>query len=344
MRVLAMVHAYPPAHNAGAELTMQALLEHLAGRGHVVDVLLSRPTPFGDYERNGVRVHAFTGDDDPLVLINQGTVDVIITHLENTTRAAVLGDLNAIPTVHVLHNTDNFGKHCLRRGRSDLAIFNSDWMREDYAAWFERADLPFPHHETMHPAVFGEAYKSNKGDRNTITLINLWEGKGGDLFWELARRLPDKNFLGVEGAYGEQVIHEGYLADETYEHVRIFKHMKPSMMKGVYGMTKILLMPSRYESYGRVAVEASFSGIPTIAHPTPGLREALGDDGTFVDRDDTDGWVAAIKRLSTPRGFAKASKSAQNVAARQTPTEDLTRVCNAIEEAAGGYYARASRT
>lgn len=331
-----MIHAYPPAHNAGAELTMQALLEHLVDRGHSVDVQLSAPTPLGDYTRNQVRVHSPRGNADPLVHINRG-VDVILTHLENTTRAAVLGEIHGIPTVHVLHNTDDFGKHCLRRGRSDLAVFNTEWMAEDFATWFANAGLKLPPQVMMHPAVFGEAYRANPiKDTRQITLINLWEGKGGDLFWELAKRLPGKEFLGVTGAYGEQVTGD-------LPNVEVVPHQPPDSMQRVYAWTKILLMPSRYESYGRVAVEASFSGIPTIAHPTPGLLEALGDGGTFCDREDPDAWVAAIKRLSTPKGYAKASKAALAVAARQTPTEDLDRVCNAIEEAAGGYFALARR-
>jgi glycosyltransferase involved in cell wall biosynthesis len=57
------------------------------------------------------------------------------------------------------------------------------------------------------------------------------------------------------------------------------------------------MVPSVHESCGMAAVEALASGIPVIAHPTPGLREALGDAGTFVDRPDVRGWVAAIREL-----------------------------------------------
>jgi glycosyltransferase involved in cell wall biosynthesis len=65
----------------------------------------------------------------------------------------------------------------------------------------------------------------------------------------------------------------------------------------VWAQTRVLMVPSVHESYGMAAVEALASGIPVIAHPTPGLREALGDAGTFVDRADVRAWVAAIKEL-----------------------------------------------
>lgn len=345
MRVLAMAHAYPPHHNGGAEMTLAVVLEHLASRGHTVDVLLNRdPTlapaglphansqaPTSDYTRNGVNVHLPHGTADPFRWLDSGTdlfPDVMISHLENTTRAAILADMYKIPMVHMLHNTTDHAKHCLRRGRSDLAIFNTHWMAEDYARWFKWMDLRLPPSVVIHPPVFTDRYTTTPGKK--ITLINLFEPKGGKLFWELARRLPQREFLGVTGAYGDQV-DEGPL-----DNVTVARHTPPDLMKLVYGQTKVLLMPSSYESYGRTAIEASASGIPVIAHPTPGLREALGPDGIFCDRTDPDAWVAALRRLWTPKGYAASSRRALTVAARQNPLADLDLVCDRIEGAAHG--------
>jgi hypothetical protein len=55
-------------------------------------------------------------------------------------------------------------------------------------------------------------------------------------------------------------------------------------------------------------MEAAASGIPTICHPTPGLRECLGTAGIYVDRDDLDGYVAALKKLDRARSYAAASR------------------------------------
>jgi glycosyltransferase involved in cell wall biosynthesis len=69
-------------------------------------------------------------------------------------------------------------------------------------------------------------------------------------------------------------------------------------MRGdVWAKTRILLARSLYESYGMAAVEALASGIPVIAHPTPGLREALGDAALFLDRQDVLAWAVAIEEL-----------------------------------------------
>jgi len=109
------------------------------------------------------------------------------------------------------------------------------------------------------------------------------------MFYELAARNPDIQFLGVKGGYGEQMIED--LPNVTIqENTTIFGD-------DVYSRTKVLLMPSKYESFGRTAIEAAASGIPTIAHPTPGLIESLGDGGLFCDRTDVDLWDKTLKEL-----------------------------------------------
>jgi hypothetical protein len=75
-------------------------------------------------------------------------------------------------------------------------------------------------------------------------------------------------------------------------------------------------MPSSYESWGRVAIEAACSGIPTIAHPTDGLLEALGPAGIFVDRRKTRQWQAELERLDDPDQYAKASVASEGAGPR----------------------------
>lgn len=340
MRVLAMVHAYPPHHNAGGEMTMHALLRRLAERGHDVHVLLSSSDPaiVRDYEFEGIKVHRRVGVDDPIPFFTTNRVNIVITHLENTLRAAALCDVHAIPLVHLVHNDHAFTKGAFGRGPTQLAVFNTHWMRAEFEAyWSVTRYGPMPPSVVVHPPVVGSEYATKHGRK--VTLINLNEDKGGHQFWRLAESLPEVDFFGVIGAYGKQIVPNEALAPPNAE---VVLHVKPEHMVHVYGQTKILLMPSIYESYGRTAIEAAYSGIPTIAHPTPGLVEALGDAGTFVDRDDHDGWVAAIKYLMSPRGFSAASKKARARAESLDPHADLDRFADAMEGVHRG-FAAASR-
>jgi len=82
-------------------------------------------------------------------------------------------------------------------------------------------------------------------------------------------------------------------------------------MREVYARTRVLLMPSAYESYGRTGLEAAASGIPAIAHPAAGIREALGDAAVFVGRDDFDAWEHAIRALDDEYEYARCSAAAR---------------------------------
>ena len=75
------------------------------------------------------------------------------------------------------------------------------------------------------------------------------------MFYALAERFPDQRFFAVEGSYGEQIIRTDLPNVEWLRHVPGHQ-----MREQVYARTKVLLMPSVYESYGRTAVEAMVAG------------------------------------------------------------------------------------
>ena len=322
-----MLHAYPHTHNAGAEWAAHGLLRELASRGHDVDVLLSQPGDVREpYKLDGVLVHPYRGKGDPgRWMRGEHRAQVIVTHLENTTRASILGDLHGIPVVHLLHNTFGPTRNWLAKYRPALAVFNTEWMRADYEQWWaaSRQRWPMPRGVVVHPPVAVGDYQATPGDR--ITLVNLTEEKGAKVFYSLAERMPRRKFLGVVGGYGAQIARD-------LPNVEIVPHTPGDRMaKDVYARTRVLLAPSSYESYGRVAVEAMCSGIPVVAHPTPGLMESLGEAGIFADRDDLDAWEAAVKRLFSPKAYPAASKAAAERAAELDPKPELDLWCEAME-------------
>lgn len=323
-----MLHAYPPAHNAGAEWAAHSLLRELAARGHDVDVLLSDPrSADGEHELDEVRVYPYRGKADPARWMRgDGRADVIVTHLENTARASILGEMHRIPVVHLMHNTFEKSKSWMVKGRPSLVVYNTAWMRADMEAWWRihRGDRPMPQGITVHPPVAVEDYQATPGDR--ITLINLTEEKGVRVFYALAERMPRRKFLGVIGGYGAQIVRD------DLPNVEIVPNTPGDRMaKDVYARTRVLIAPSVYESYGRVAVEAMCSGIPVVAQPTPGLLESLGDAGIFADRDDLDAWEAAVKRLFSPKVYSQASRAAAARAAQLAPAPELALWCQTVE-------------
>lgn len=321
-----MLHLYSPQHNAGAETTAHQLLKRLVARGHQVCVQLSRVHPMfvtGPYTYDGVHVYPYQSSDDPIRwLTAPEPPDLVISHLENTIRAAYLCQSYRLPHVVLMHNTHLKGKADLRH-KTDLVVYNTEWMRADTEDWWRATQINEPPHGiVIHPPIFRNDYQAvpPTARNGYVTLINLNVEKGSGIFYELAARFPKLKFLGVTGAYGQQDVREGI------PNVTIIPHVAPhDMVQEVYSKTRVLLMPSSYESYGRCGVEAACSGIPSIVSPTPGLTEALGECATFCELDDLDAWEHALRQLTIPARWNKASAAAMRVAETLAPDADLDR-------------------
>jgi glycosyltransferase involved in cell wall biosynthesis len=327
MRIVARLHGYPPRHNAGAEWMVQSMFRALVERGHDVSVWLSRYTDDkADYDLDGVQIIPLQSRLDAGSAIRRA--DVVVSHLENVPSAGALARGYGKPLAVVCHNTHRQSFREMAGG-CDLAVYNSQWMKREAELFF--AEYPRgvrPGSEVIvRPPVFADEYRTKPGAK--VTLVNLNLEKGGALFEKLARRMPDVQFLAVRGAYGEQIIPD-------LPNVELVEHMCGHEMRdAVYARTKILLMPSSYESWGRAGVEAMASGIPVIAHPTPGLCESLGEAGVFIDLHDVDGYEMAIRKLLSSRTeYGLVSKRAKARSAELDPAPDLAAWCEAVESLA----------
>lgn len=293
--ITAYVHAYIPTHNAGAETTLHDILKHLVLEGWEANVVIKPSNSFGfvagpQYDINGV--HVIPARNKKELVHYVANSDVTISHLECSERTHLLSMDWDKPSIHLVHNTHPLTVRWMQRASG--LIINTEWISKEpgFDVWTKPKMI-------LNPPVDPDDYKTTRG--KSVTLVNLWEDKGAALFYELARRMPDVPFLGVRGGYGIQEIVD-------LPNVSIMDHT--SDMKSVYGETKVILMPSKYESFGRVGVEAMASGIPTLAEPTPGLQESLGDSGIFNPREDVAAWAKSLRDVLKPARYGKQSKLA----------------------------------
>jgi glycosyltransferase involved in cell wall biosynthesis len=288
MRILAYVHGYFPNHNAGSEAMLHQILIDLRSKGHEVRVLTRNP---GAEHYEGIEIKKF---GDPLENEWMLWSEIIFTHLDDTRSALAKAKRFYKPAVLIVHNNFNlYYNHRTIMGSANLIIANSNWIKKTIKV----SSKPIT---VVYPPTISNRYEVKKTG-NSITLINMNENKGGKLFWQLARLLPSYNFIGVKGAYGKQVEYEKKLPNVT------ILDNTPDIQE-VYKESRIVLMPSNYESWGRVAIEAGCSGIPTIASPTPGLKESLDYAGIFADVDNVADWVDAIKMLDNKENYKKYSE------------------------------------
>lgn len=305
MRILACTPAYPPRSLVGAWLATHRYLAGLVERGHEVNVVTYLMDGWA-YDLDGVHVHPKAD------LGHFSRSDVYLSHLGDNNLLARLARVLQIPHVRMLHGSDGLNLRRLQRHPPDLLVANSSTLQGE-TAW---------HGETIvcRPLI---DIDPAPGPRDHVTLVNLATAKGGPVLQEIARRSPDRSFLGVLGGYGDQVLdHPGNVEVHPPTH---------QMAAKIYARTRVLLMPSERETWGMVGVEAMACGIPVIAHPTPGLEESLGDAGIFCDRDDPDAWVEQISRLDDPDEYEQASQAALRRSAELDPTPDLERFTDALE-------------
>ena len=81
--------------------------------------------------------------------------------------------------------------------------------------------------------------------------------------------------------------------------------LRAAELERLLGRAALLLVPSRYEPFGMIALEAMRLGTPVLGADIDGLRELLrqGSGGVAVASHHVDEWVAAAKNilLDAPR-------------------------------------------
>ncbi len=167
-----------------------------------------------------------------------------------------------------------------------------------------------------------------------ITLINANQNKGQAQFLAMARKMPDRKFLGILPYYGDFGVAQ---APPNVEWIRFTDDIRTVLRR-----TRILVMPSYYESFGRVAVEAMANGIPvlystptnTSPYPggsTEGMQSWIEPAGIACEREVIEEWVTAIESLDDPETYsAKSAECREHIEALQVFGE-ASRIAGIIE-------------
>lgn len=316
MNILFHIHAYPPDYLAGAETMAHRFAKYLVSVGHDVRVLHPETKKDGVFE--GVKIFKFNKDDNNWKLPyseHWHWADVVFTHLVYTHYCLNKSRWHKKKVIHIIHNS--FDDYLLRlRTKNQYVVYNSDFVKEK---------LKYNHKGiVVKPPVDYREYEKVKSKGEYITLVNLNENKGGQQFIEIAKRLPQYKFLGIEGGYYDQI------KDIKVNNIKYIGQQKD--MKSIYASSKLVLMISEYESYGQVAVESICCGVPVISTPTLGLKESLGVNGIFIERDDIGSWVNKIVELmeSQEKWFIESEK-ARLRAKELDPLNQLKELNNFVE-------------
>lgn len=241
------------------------------------------------------------------------------------------------PIVATCHYDGNYN---MIRGNADtkwveMLFFINRTMEPNY----RKNIVPFPpaivRTEIIRPIMHRDKItiaESFEGD--CITLVNANENKGVRVFLELAKRMPERKFLGILPYYGEMRVPVG---TSNIEWIPF-----DDDIRNILKRTRVLLVPSYYESFGRIAVESMINGIPVLySKPTPksiypggsteGMQEWIGDAAIACDRENYDEWIDAIKRLDDNEFYNELSEKSKTHIDSMNLFTEAGRIADIIE-------------
>jgi glycosyltransferase involved in cell wall biosynthesis len=126
-----------------------------------------------------------------------------------------------------------------------------------------------------------------------------WERKNGRLvlqaFSRLKARVPDAR-LAVAGDH-PRIDMEGVAAHGA---VDFSDPSRRAHAESLFESATCFVMPSRFEPFGIVYVEAAAAGVPSIGTLVGGARDAVGEGGLLVDPTDENALVDAMATMCNP--------------------------------------------
>ncbi len=323
MKIAYVTSFFPPDRVAGAELATRFMARTMAGLGHEVHVVVTRPAGnrFDRTQQEGYTVHRLPCLDikglrlaseirRALRLLEDLRPDLIHGNclLPGGYVAARVGTRLSVPSVILCFGYDVsdmsallgrfHGVPALREAHLLLAATRyaagkmAEWLpsrpaRVFYAGCDEKS---FPLLPPRRPAP---PYR-------LLFVGRLIPEKGLDLLLDILARLPAEYSLEIVGL-GPL---EGWLHAEVARRglagrVTLTGPLPNESLSERFANADALILPSRREPFGVVCIEAVCSGVPVLCGKVMGLPEAVSDgrNGLVLEGRDAGQWAEAVKRL-----------------------------------------------
>jgi glycosyltransferase involved in cell wall biosynthesis len=352
MNIMFMSAQYLP-FMGGLEVLTGQLMAELQSRGHTVTLLTSKgDRELPDFEvMDGIPVHrtdsheAIRARDGAAILRVQRGIWECVTEFEpdviHSHDAApplwlylrLIRDRRHAPIILTLHNVmsrqfaDNEqglpGLVTLMRQADRLTGVSEDVVRDAIDLLPEAAGKMTLVHNGVVPPAVEPAPVTADGPAHLLAIGRLVPQKGFDraidAVAQLAPRHPDLRLrivgVGPLLADLEAQARQLGIADRV-EFAGAVEHDDiPALLRD----SVAVVMPSRFEGFPLVALEAAWMARPVVGTAAPGLSLAVtdGDNGLLVDPDDPRALAVALESLILDRGRARALGEAARRRAEQ---------------------------
>jgi L-malate glycosyltransferase len=189
-------------------------------------------------------------------------------------------------------------KYSLRNAASVIAVSNS--LKEEISVLCPR------HVKVIHNIVDVNKFYVKKPKREQFLNIGFLGGlgnnnKGLDLLIKSVSLLENKKYMLHIGGNG--VLKDSYIEmakDYGIESkCKFYGEITHNKIPEFYSGLDLFVLPSRYETFGIVLIEAMACGIPVIATRCGGPQEIITEmTGILIDKENIDELAFAIKRMS----------------------------------------------
>lgn len=350
-KILYVSGSYFPAPG-GSEQTMHSLMKHLLQKGYICRVVTREDNKkkSKDYI-DGVAISRVDSKNLERFLQEdfiKDKPDVIMTQLMWSDRVIRVASSYKIPVIYFVRSVGgNLDLSYKSSYRVAAIVSNSEVTQRFIKENWGRDSI------VMYPIIDPEQFIVNSHKPQYITLVNPLKVKGGEIFKEIAKSLPEEKFLAVRGwTHLKDQAGKNWDMKKMQEMADAFKdtpHIPEEVdfsgqnnvevvgpfedMRSVYGQTKILVVPSLWdEAFGRVVVEAMLNGIPVIASNKGYLSHTVGAGGFIIQKvEDIASWVDTIRSLNNPARYQELKEKAKKAAQRFKPEVEVQKIQELLE-------------
>lgn len=309
-----ILHNYPPIVLGGGEFAAHRLNKWLLERGWTVRVYIipggigRDPYP-SEFEGVPIEMLANPYMSDFVIPDNA----VLLSQLWATRVARNVYDSKKCKYIEFVHYVDRttVSPWPWTTQRNFTMVYNSaDTQKRalEIAPWLKEVPSHIVHPIIPSPST-APVVRTDPQDYPWITLVNFSNDKGAGVLNAIAALDGTRRkYAAVKGAHGEQ--------RTPHESITL---LEPTLdMESVWAQTRILVVPSTYETWCMVASEALARGIPVVAADhIPALKENCGDAARYVTRDDPRAWIATFGDIEADYAVCSARALARNHDSKQ---------------------------
>jgi glycogen(starch) synthase len=271
--------------------------------------------------------------------------DVVHAHDWLVAHAAItLADLLDVPLVATMHATEA-GRHAgwlssvvsrqvhsvewWLAQRADALITCSEAMRVEAAGLFDRDESEIT---VLHNGIEPRRWRVSPAEVESVRATYAPDGAPLLLYFgrleyekgvhDLIAALPRirRAFPGTRLLVAGHGTQEDFLVEQARTHrvrraVRMLGHLPDPTLAAVLAVVRAVVLPSRYEPFGMVALETAAAGAPLVASTAGGLGEVVRDGVTgvsFAPGDVPGIAAAAVSVLADPDGAARRARTARD--------------------------------